>query len=77
MNNIPVDTTDIEAHCADPDNRQKLFPVPTGAVGAGFHHPGAPILPEALGDWVMEEQFTPWEVLYCTQEDRGSIGTMR
>ena len=61
-NNIPVDTTDVEAHFSDPNNRLKIFPVPTGLVGAELHHPGAPILPEALVDFEVEEQCTPWEV---------------
>ena len=60
--NIMVDTLAMEAHFSDPANHLKLIHVPTGVMGTKMHCPFAPILPETLGDWVLDKPCTPWEV---------------
>ena len=52
----------METHFSDPSNHLKLIHVTTGVMGTKMHCPFAPILPEMLGDWVLDKPCTPWEV---------------
>ena len=60
VKHTPDDIAGITNRFSDLENRFKLYAIPDTDVVAELFHPKAPMFPEALGNWIVRQERTPW-----------------